>query len=156
MTNSDYEEIEKIIEFLKPFKTATKYFEASDEKRVTISSVVPVIVHLKSHCKKWRENLESQKISDEDTFDFLDMVETIEMKMDERWEDIDVLFYACSFLEPRFKTLWFASYEKIVETKQFIKSEMDKVVISQINNSVSEFMSIFGPPPIEEKFDEIE
>jgi hypothetical protein len=128
LTEEEYKDIKILIEFLKPFRIATKYFEeTTSSTNISISGMIPVIINLIHHCKNFKSKVESENI--------LNMIENIREEINDRWVDIDIMFYATSFVNPIFKKLQFLKEEKINEVKDYIKQEIDKIEFKEDNDS---------------------
>jgi hypothetical protein len=69
-------------------------------------------------------------------------------EINNRWYDVDEIFYSCSFLNPIFKKLLFLSKEKKNDVTLFIKSQIDKINIPNSNETDNTnekiFIELFG------------
>lgn len=124
LTEEEYEQVKILIEFLEPFRIATKYFEeTTSSTNISIFGMIPVIINLIHHCKNFRSKVEHESI--------LNMIDAIKEEINNRWVDVDVIFYATSFVSPVFKKLKFLKEDKVKEIKQFIQEEVNKVEIKE-------------------------
>lgn len=144
LTEENYKDIKLLIEFLEPFKIATKYFEETTSgTNISVSGMIPVIHNLLKHITKFKNKELSEELKN--------MAEVVEEEITERWINVDIMFYSTSFINPVFKKLKFLKESKIKEIKKFIQEQIELIKIEKDESSEEEvkekkdkFKKLFG------------
>ncbi len=133
-SQQEYEDMNFLTYFLQPFRIATKHFEEFPSNRISISSIIPTLVKLLEHCRKCKGDLENVRVNDDDnTFELLNCVTEVLIDMEERWGNINIIFYCATYLHPYFKKLSFLEDEKIMEIKNYVKQKLSEIPEAEEN-----------------------
>lgn len=132
LTEHEWSMFSTLIEFLLPFRVATKHFES--KSNAGIASLIPVVRNLVKFC----ENFEVPKSTDECSYlDFEVMKEIAINRLKERFDSIPTTFLVPSFLHPCFKNV--KDYMEEQEWKSihsFVLTEMKRT--ENLNRQIEE------------------
>ena len=136
-SNSDFSMMEEIVDILEPFHQVSIKCQA--EKLVTISLVVPSIVHLVCHLRSLKDNLsfchklvQQLQSSIETRFaGIINRLNYLPVKDDDPFND--PLYFMTTLLDPTFKFFWIRDLKLPVNIENRLKQNIIQLVLDEIS-----------------------
>ena len=136
-SNSDFNMMEEIVDILEPFHQVSIKCQA--EKLVTISLVVPSIVHLVCHLRSIKDSLsfchklvQQLQSSIETRFaGIINRLNHVLVKDDDPFND--PLYFMTTLLDPAFKFFWMCDLKLPVNIENRLKQNIIQLVLDEIS-----------------------
>lgn len=136
-SNSDFCTMEEIVDILEPFHQVSIKCQA--EKLVTISLVVPSIVHIQCHLRSFKDSLtfchkllQQLQSSIETRFaGIMNRLNQVLVKDDDPFND--PLYFMTTLLDPTFKFFWIRDLKLPVNIENRLKQNVIQLVLDEIS-----------------------
>ncbi|CAF3382037.1 unnamed protein product [Rotaria sp. Silwood2] len=140
-SSNDFVILEEIIDVLEPFSEISIKCEA--ETIVTVSLVVPAIVHLITHLRDVKENLsycsklvEQLQLSIEKRFiGIINRLNQVNVQENDPFNDS--LYFMAAVLDPSFKFYWIRDLKFTVNVENRLKQNIIQLILDEISKDFS-------------------
>ncbi|CAF3273968.1 unnamed protein product [Rotaria socialis] len=163
-SNNDFKIMEEIVDILEPFYQISLKCQA--DKVVTISLVVPSIVHLICHLHSMKENLSlcnllAEQLNSSIEKRFIGVMNRLyqrEVKSDDPFSD--PVYFMATLLDPTFKFFWIRDLHLPINTESRLKQNIIQLILddctkdiipiseknmNKVNSSSNQSLSVLSP-----------